>query len=67
MLPSDRFAFEDMLESSEILVSYAVGLTFERFAEQRMPFDAIVRRLTVVGEAARQVSESTQMTYSDID
>jgi uncharacterized protein with HEPN domain len=56
-----------MLESCEIIASYADGLAFERFAEQRMPFDAILRRLFVVGEAARLISEDVQNANKSVD
>jgi uncharacterized protein with HEPN domain len=64
---SDRFALEDVLESCKIIASYSDELEFERSAEQRMPFDAILRRLFVVAEAARLESLDTQNAVAIID
>lgn len=44
-----------MLDSCERILRYTEGLSFERFADEDVIFDAVVRRLQVIGETATQV------------
>ena len=49
---------EDMVEACEKIRMYVAGVTYERFLSNTMRFDAIVRNIELIGEAARQVPES---------
>jgi uncharacterized protein with HEPN domain len=64
---SIRLLMEDILEGCDIVLEYRVGLSFEEFAQHRMAFDAIIRRLIVVGEAASQIPLDERRRYAGID
>mgnify|MGYP000206359615 CR=1 FL=1 len=60
MLPEDRDVgcLVDMLENARIALGYVAGLTTGQFAAQQMVQDAVVRRIAIIGEAARLVSDA---------
>ena len=50
-----RLLLEDIVEACDIVLEYRTDLSFEEFSRHRMSFDAIIRRLIVIGEAASQI------------
>ena len=56
-----------MLEAARFAVRYVEGRSLEGFSEDVQLQDAVIRRLGIVGEAARRVSESTRSDYPAID
>lgn len=50
----------DMLEAVDAALRYMDGRTRAELAADQMLFDAVVRQLEVLGEAATHVSESTR-------
>ena len=46
------FYLEDILESALKVQRYTEGMTFEQFQSQDVVFDAVVRNLEIIGEAA---------------
>jgi len=57
---------QDMWESIAAIEEYTKVLTEEEFSKNCQVQDAVVRRLEVIGEAAKNVSEETRKKYSDI-
>jgi uncharacterized protein with HEPN domain len=55
----DRAHLHDMLESAQQAASYVAGQTFDQFWDDPKTRDAVAMRLTIVGEAARNVSPTT--------
>jgi uncharacterized protein with HEPN domain len=55
--PRDAASVLDILLSARLARDYVAGTTWEAFVADRQRQDAVVRRLEVVGEAARRVSE----------
>ena len=53
----DEAALLDILHSARQAIEHAAGLNFEAFATDVLRQDAVVRRIEVVGEAARRVSD----------
>jgi uncharacterized protein with HEPN domain len=49
-----------MLQSAKLALEYTAGLTKEQFLGRREKQDSVVRRLEIIGEAARRVSEETR-------
>lgn len=47
----------DILESARLALSYVSGMSSEEFFEDIRSQDAVIRRLEIIGEAARRVSE----------
>ncbi|HEV7484657.1 MAG TPA: DUF86 domain-containing protein [Thermoanaerobaculia bacterium] len=56
-MPRDDAYLLDMLTAAKRVRDYAANLTRPMFDESDRDQDAIVRRLEVIGEAARQVSK----------
>ena len=50
-----KLRIRDILESVAAVEGYVAGMTFEAFEGDQKTIDAIVRRFTVIGEAANHV------------
>ena len=48
----------DLIDAIERIVSYTDGMTPEAFAEDQKTIDAVVRNLTVIGEAANRIPQN---------
>ena len=55
-----QFRIRDILDSIEAAESHVEAMTFEEFAADRKTIDAVIRDLTVIGEAAANVPASIQ-------
>ncbi len=55
-----------MLNAAKLLISYVSGRTIEEFFEDVFFQDAVTRRMEVLGEAARRVSNPTGLEITDI-
>jgi uncharacterized protein with HEPN domain len=58
---------EDILEAINRIQAYAQGITRSEFETDRMRFDAIIRNLEVIGEAAKQVPEFLREEYPSVE
>ena len=56
----------DMLQSAELIMSYTAQCSKYEFVENVQLQDSVIRRLLVIAEAARRVSESTRRTLLNI-
>jgi uncharacterized protein with HEPN domain len=63
---SDKLLLEDMLSAIDQIEKYLEGISFEDFCHDQMRQDAVVRRLEVIGEAARFLSEDFRSRYPQI-
>ena len=61
-----RVFVEDMLEGIEAIESYIEGFSLQDFLEDRKTQDAVIRRLEIIGEAAKNISEETRARYQHI-
>lgn len=61
------FYLEDILESAQKVQRYAVGLTFDQFGSQDVIFDAVVRNLEIIGEAAKHLPPEARAMMPDVD
>ena len=57
----------DMLLSARLIAEYADGLSEEQLRASQLHQDAIIRRLEIIGEAARQVSQTTRGAHPAIE
>jgi uncharacterized protein with HEPN domain len=67
MSRDERLYLDDMLEALQKIIEYGQALDFETFATHRMAYDAILRNLEILGEAAKNVSPETRERYPDIE
>ncbi len=56
----------DMLQSAELIMTYTVQCSKDEFVADVQLQDSVIRRLLVIAEAARRVSEATRQTLSDV-
>lgn len=56
----------DMLQSAQIVMSYIDGRSLNDLATDLQFQDAVIRRLLIIGEASRRVSEKTRQTLPAI-
>jgi uncharacterized protein with HEPN domain len=62
----DETYLVDILESAKIALDYVSGKTWDQFYEDLQCQDAVVRRIEIIGEAARRVSQETRDKYPQI-
>jgi uncharacterized protein with HEPN domain len=62
----DHQYLRDILESARLARSYVAGKTLEEFLAHTQCQDAVIRRLEIVGEAARRLSDSTRSARPDL-
>jgi uncharacterized protein with HEPN domain len=56
----------DILESAKIAVDYVSDKTWDEFSIDIQCQDAVLRRIEIIGEAARHISPHTRNKYSHI-
>jgi uncharacterized protein with HEPN domain len=56
----------DILQAAELAMSYTATISREIFANDIQCQDAVMRRLEVVGEAARRISEETRNAFAHL-
>jgi len=52
-----KFRIQDMLDAVRKIDRYTEGLAFEDFVKDDKTIDAVIRQLTIIGEAASHVPE----------
>jgi uncharacterized protein with HEPN domain len=66
MSRSDKVYLEDILESVNIILSYADNKTEFKFIKDIMLQDAVTRRFEIIGEASSKISENTKTANPQI-
>ena len=62
----DREYLRDILEAAKIALNYVSGMNREEFLDDLQCQDAVIRRLEIIGEAARRISAKSQKKFSDL-
>jgi uncharacterized protein with HEPN domain len=58
---------DDILESSKKILRYVEGLTLDQFKADEKTYDAVVRNLEIIGEAAKNIPDSARVMMPDIE
>jgi uncharacterized protein with HEPN domain len=61
------FFLEDIQESCSRVVRYTQGMTFEQFKADDKTYDAVMRNLEIIGEAARRLPDDVRAMMPDIE
>lgn len=61
-----RFRLRDMLNAVNKIEAYVEGLSFDGFTQDEKTFDAIIRQLTILGEAASHVPDEVTSRTPEI-
>lgn len=56
----------DIKDSLGKIEEYTIDLTFDKFAKDSKTIDAVVRNLSVIGEAVKNLPQDFKSRYSDI-
>ena len=62
-----RLYLEDILTACAKIQRYTAGLSREQFLRDERTYDAVVRNLLVIGEAAKRLPDEIRSFRSDID
>ncbi|MCS7216039.1 MAG: DUF86 domain-containing protein [Thermodesulfovibrio sp.] len=57
---------KDMIEAIEKIEEYTAKMNLEDFKEDNKTSDAVVRRLTIIGEAVKQIPADVRERFKDI-
>ena len=60
-----RFYVQDMIEFSEKVLSYTEGLDQDAFIADGLTYDATLRNLELIGEAATHIPNGVREAYPD--
>ena len=58
---------QDIAESCDRIVQYTAGLTQSDFIHDQKSYDAVVRNLEIIGEAAKHVPDSLRACFPGIE
>jgi uncharacterized protein with HEPN domain len=61
-----RFYVEDMTRFAEKVVAFSATLDRESFTRDTVHYDAILRNLELIGEAATHIPDSVRQAHADI-
>jgi uncharacterized protein with HEPN domain len=62
-----RLYLEDIRLSCNKILGFTTGLTFEKFKQADVVYDAVLHNLQVIGEAAKNVGEDIRQKYPEIE
>ncbi len=62
----DQVYLLDILEAAKLAISYGEGVEKEDFINDIQLQDSVVRRIEIVGEASRRISENTRSELPQI-
>ena len=62
-----RLYVEDMIEFAERVMAYTRGLNQDAFADDSLTYDATLRNLELIGEAATHVPDNVRLAHPEIE
>ena len=62
-----RLYLEDILEACTRIARYTQGFAFDQFVTDNLVYDAVLRNIEVIGEAAKHIPEDIQQQYPQIE
>lgn len=58
---------EDIAGCCEKILRYTEGMDFDAFVKNEQAFDAVIRNLEIIGEAAKQLPDAARVMMPDIE
>jgi uncharacterized protein with HEPN domain len=62
-----QLLLEDILDSTNKILAYTAGLSYEQFLADGKTVDAVIRNFEIIGEAANRLPEEIRDQYPNID
>ena len=56
----------DIQDACEKVLKFTAGMAYKDFVHDDLHFDAVVRNLEIIGEAAKNISEETRQNYPSV-
>ena len=66
MEPDQIGRLQDILQAGRLIASYVRDATEEAFAENTQQQDAVIRRIEIIGEATRHLSENSRQAIPEL-
>ena len=61
------FYLEDIQDACEKIQRYTSGMSFEEFRDDEKTYDAVVRNLEIVGEAAKNLPDAVRAMMPEVE
>lgn len=65
-MSNDQVRLEHILEAIEKIQRFIGNATFEQFTDDEMMISAVLREFTVIGEAARHISDDFRAAHPEL-
>jgi len=65
-MPDEFTYFEDIVFSAELAIQYLGSISLSDFYDDLKTQDAIIRRISIMGEATRRISDAVKDKYPQI-
>ena len=65
-MPRDRDYLLDVLQAAKLALDYVRGRTRDEFLRDVQFQDAVIRRLEIIGEAVRRISQEARASHPDL-
>ncbi len=62
----DKAYLLDILDAAKLAVEYVGNMSIDEFIEDIRCQDAVIRRLEIIGEAARRISDTTKSDHPEV-
>jgi len=66
MSRDESLYLEDIQDACEKVLKFTAGMAYKDFVHDDLHFDAVVRNLEIIGEAAKNISEETRQNYPSV-
>ncbi|MBI2629303.1 DUF86 domain-containing protein [Candidatus Pacearchaeota archaeon] len=67
-MPKEQEVYlNDILKSIKKIEKYVKGFSYDKFKENNLVCDAVLRNLEIIGEAAKNISEELKEKHSEVE
>ena len=62
-----HFFIDDIIDSCHKIISYTDGMSFKDFTKNDLTYDAVVRNLEIIGEAAKNIPDNIRNEIPSVE